>query len=82
MHFISILATEHSVVCQSCVASVLSVSCKTTEEQNALCAARAPQILTALLASPHLQVQLPTLNCITNMCYENSAVAREIANLR
>lgn len=77
-----IVATDQSVVCQSCVTNVLAASCKTAEEQNALCAARAPQLLAPLLASPHLQVQMPTLNCLINMCWENPQVAKEIVNLR
>lgn len=75
-----ILASEQTVVCQACVANVLGASCRTTEEQTTLCTSGASQILATLLTSPYIQVQIPALNCLANMCFENHIVAMEIVN--
>lgn len=80
--FNKFVASENSIVCQACVANVLGASCRTIEEQNALCTSGAPQILASLLTSPYVQVQIPALNCLANMCFENHMVALEVANTR
>lgn len=52
------------------------------QEQNALCTSGAPQILATLLTNPYVQVQIPALNCLANMCFENQMVAMEIADTK
>ncbi|GLV43849.1 hypothetical protein CBL_11571 [Carabus blaptoides fortunei] len=77
---LSLASSEQTVVCQACVANVLGASCRTTEEQTTLCTSGASQILATLLTSPYIQVQIPALNCLANMCFENHVVAMEIVN--
>lgn len=77
---LSYAGPRESLLRQSCVSSILSSACKTTAEQNALCAAGAPQVLCPLLAVQLASVRIPAVTCLANMSYENRTVAQEIVN--
>lgn len=77
---LSYAGPRESLLRQSCVSSILSCACKTVAEQNALCAAGAPQVLAPLLAVQLAAVRIPVVTCLANMSYENRVVAQEIAN--
>lgn len=77
---LSYAGPRESLLRQSCVSSILSTACKGTAEQNALCAAGAPQVLAPLLAVQLAAVRIPVVTCLANMSYENRIVAQEIAN--
>lgn len=65
---------------QSCVATILTSSCKTVTEQNNLCLVGAPSVLASLLSVDHSSVRIPVVMCLSSMCFNNSNVAKEIAN--
>lgn len=68
-----------SINCQVYVATILTAACKTHEEQNILLNAGAISTLANQLNSHLEEVQLPTLACLANMCYQNQEVASMIA---
>ncbi|KAL1124505.1 hypothetical protein AAG570_001131 [Ranatra chinensis] len=70
---------SYSVSNQICITTILSASCKTQENQNALCDHGAVYTLAALLCSPHYAVLMPTLNCLANLAYQNPTVSAVIA---
>lgn len=55
---------------------------QTTERQGLLCGQGAVNTLAALLCSPHYKVLMPTLSCLANMTYQNSAVSSVVATTR
>lgn len=77
LHLLSL--APHSVSNQVCVTTILAAACKTVENQNLLCAQGAVQTLAALLCSPHYKVQMPSLHCLANMCFQNSNVSAVVA---
>lgn len=77
---LSYAGPRQSLLRQSCVTSILSCACKTAAEQNLLCSAGAPQVLSPLLAVQLGAIRVPVLTCFANMSFENKAVAHEIAH--
>lgn len=71
---------QESMQRQSCVANILSCACCSPIEQNALCSAGAAPILASLLLISNASVRIPAITCLANMCFNNAAVAAEIAN--
>lgn len=69
----------HSVSNQVCVATILAAGCKTADNQNLLCRQEAVPALAALLCSPHYKVQMPSLRCLANMCFQNQKVSAIVA---
>ncbi|KZC04838.1 Armadillo repeat-containing protein 8 [Dufourea novaeangliae] len=69
-----------SVTCQICVATILTTSCKTMEEQIALSEGGAIETLAMQLDSPLPEVQLSALACMANMCYKNHVVCILLAS--
>ncbi|CAG9761724.1 unnamed protein product [Ceutorhynchus assimilis] len=65
---------------QSCIATILSSTCKTPAEQNNLCAIGGPTVLAALLSVDHPSVKIPVATCLASMCFNNANVAKEIVN--
>ncbi|KAK8771564.1 hypothetical protein V5799_025196 [Amblyomma americanum] len=74
-----LMATQMHATNQECIATILMAVCKTPDHQNYLCAHGAVPTLTALLCSPVYKVQLPTLRCLTHMCYQNPKVSQALA---
>ncbi|XP_071447494.1 armadillo repeat-containing protein 8-like [Hetaerina americana] len=76
-HLLNLLS--HSVSNQVCITTVLTAACKNPENQNALCEQGAVPALAALLCSPHYKVQMPSLSCLANMCFQNSNVSSVVS---
>jgi hypothetical protein len=55
---------------------------QTAENQNLLCRQEAVPTLAALLCSPHYKVQMPSLCCLANMCFQNQKVSAIVATSR
>lgn len=64
---------------QACVASILGAACKTISDQNNLCKVGAHFVLASLLSVRSTYVRIPALSCLASMCFNNHAVAIEIA---
>ncbi|PSN52717.1 Armadillo repeat-containing protein 8 [Blattella germanica] len=77
LHLLSLI--PHSVSNQVCVATILTAACKTADNQNLLCNQGAVPALAALLCSPHYKVQMPSLRCLANMCFQNQKVSAVVA---
>ncbi|KAH7982357.1 hypothetical protein HPB52_004199 [Rhipicephalus sanguineus] len=75
------MATQTHASNQECIATILTAVCKTPDHQNYLCAHGAVPALTALLCSPMYKVQLPSLRCLTHMCYQNLKVSQALVVL-
>lgn len=73
-----LMATQTHAANQECIATILTAVCKTPDHQNYLCAHGAIPALSALLCSPVYKVQLPSLRCLTHMCYQNTKVSQAI----
>nr|XP_037282674.1 armadillo repeat-containing protein 8-like isoform X3 [Rhipicephalus microplus] len=73
-----LMATQTHSSNQECIATILTAVCKTPDHQNYLCAHGAVPALTALLCSPVYKVQLPSLRCLTHMCYQNLKVSQAL----
>ncbi|XP_070387371.1 armadillo repeat-containing protein 8-like isoform X4 [Dermacentor albipictus] len=73
-----LMATQTHASNQECIATILTAVCKTPDHQNYLCAHGAVPALTALLCSPVYKVQLPSLRCLTHMCYQNPKVSQAL----
>ncbi|XP_037504419.1 armadillo repeat-containing protein 8 isoform X6 [Rhipicephalus sanguineus] len=73
-----LMATQTHASNQECIATILTAVCKTPDHQNYLCAHGAVPALTALLCSPMYKVQLPSLRCLTHMCYQNLKVSQAL----
>lgn len=76
-HLLNLLS--HSVSNQVCITTVLTAACKCPENQNALCEQGAVPALAALLCSPHYKVQMPSLSCLANMCFQNPKVSSVVS---
>ncbi|XP_046396149.1 armadillo repeat-containing protein 8-like isoform X2 [Ischnura elegans] len=76
-HLLNLLS--HSVSNQMCITTVLTAACKTPENQNTLCERGAVPALAALLCSPHYKVQMPSLSCLANMCFQNANVSSVVS---
>jgi hypothetical protein len=55
---------------------------QTAENQNLLCRQGTVPALAALLCSPHYKVQMPSLRCLANMCFQNQKVSAVVATSR
>uniref|UniRef100_T1J6L0 Armadillo repeat-containing protein 8 n=1 Tax=Strigamia maritima TaxID=126957 RepID=T1J6L0_STRMM len=64
---------------QECIATILTFACQTVEHQNVLCTSGAVQALATLLCSPIYRVQMPSLKCLSQMCYQNERVSSIVA---
>lgn len=73
-----LMATQTHAANQECIATILTAVCKTPDHQNYLCAHGAIPALSALLCSPVYKVQLPSLRCLTHMCYQNAKVSQAV----
>lgn len=73
------VASQPHVANQESVTTILTSICKTVEHQNCLCSQGAVPILAALLCSPAYRVQLPSLRCLAQMCYQNPKVSQILA---
>lgn len=73
-----LMAPQTHAANQECIATILTAVCKTPDHQNYLCAHGAIPALSALLCSPVYKVQLPSLRCLTHMCYQNAKVSQAI----
>jgi hypothetical protein len=72
-----------SMICISVYVSVsTSLFFQTAENQNLLCRQEAVPALAALLCSPHYTVQMPSLRCLANMCFQNQKVSAIVATSR
>ncbi|KAG8233021.1 hypothetical protein J437_LFUL013690 [Ladona fulva] len=76
-HLLNLLS--HSVSNQVCITTILTAACKTCENQNFLCEHGVVPALAALLCSPHYKVQMPSLSCLANMCFQNSKVSTVVS---
>ncbi|CAK9797748.1 Armadillo repeat-containing protein 8 [Anthophora quadrimaculata] len=72
---------SQSVTCQICVATILTTTCKTAEEQNALCKGGAVEILVKQINSPLYDVLLSALACLANMCYKNQRACAKVMSV-
>jgi len=68
-----------SIYNQECITTILTHCCQTAEHQNILCNNGAIQALAALLCSPVYRVQMPSLNCLAQLCYQNEKVSAVVA---
>lgn len=64
---------------QECVMSILTSACKTPEHQTLLSNHGAIQVIAPLLNSPVTRVQLPSLKCLSQMCYQNENVSTAVS---
>lgn len=55
---------------------------QTSDNQNLLCGQGAVPSLAGLLCSPHYKVQMPSLRCLANMCFQNQKVSAVVATSR
>jgi hypothetical protein len=55
---------------------------QTADNQNLLCGQGAVPALAALLCSPHYKVQMPSLRCLANMCFQNQKVSAVVSTSR
>lgn len=77
------LARDGSVRARTCVVRVLSIWCRSTEEQEALCAAGACDAAAALMAcTPAIGPATPALDLLASMCFENANVSQIALNTR
>lgn len=75
-HLLSLVM--QSINNQICVTTIFGYACKRVEQQTALCDQGIVYTLAALLCSPHNAVLMPTLQCLTNLTYQNQQVAATI----
>ncbi|XP_067141657.1 armadillo repeat-containing protein 8-like isoform X2 [Centruroides vittatus] len=73
------MAANTGVSNRECVTTILKNACTTSEHQNFLCNNGAVDALAALLSSSIYRVQLPSLRCLAQMCYQNKKVSSIIA---
>ncbi|EEC19566.1 armadillo repeat-containing protein, putative [Ixodes scapularis] len=64
---------------QESVAAMLGALCRTPDHQRCLCSHGAVPVLAALLCSPLHRVQLPSVRCLAQMCYQNGQVSQMLA---
>ncbi|XP_076312959.1 LOW QUALITY PROTEIN: armadillo repeat-containing protein 8-like [Tachypleus tridentatus] len=69
------MASQPNFSVQECVSTILMNACKTVEHQNLQCNHGAVEMLAGLLCSTAYRVQLPSLRCMAQMCYQNPKVA-------
>lgn len=74
------MAKQSSAINQECVMTILASACKTLEHQNILCGNGIVDTLAALLSSPFYRVQLPSLKCLAELCYQNDKVSEIVAS--
>lgn len=72
---VGLASAENSIESQSCVAKILVPVCNSYKEQMQLCEAGVVTVLARLIASPHLDLQLPAIKCLAAMCFTNHAVS-------
>ncbi|XP_050311618.1 armadillo repeat-containing protein 8-like isoform X2 [Anthonomus grandis grandis] len=77
---LSLISPTESLQRMSCIATILTSTCKTSEEQNSLCTIGAPAVLASLLSVDNCSVRVPVATCLASMCFNNTHVAREIVN--
>lgn len=77
---LSLVGPTESLQRQSCIATILTSSCKTVNEQNILCSVGGPLVLASLLSVDHPSVRIPVVTCLASMCFDNRDVAKEIVN--
>ncbi|GAB6019062.1 Armadillo repeat-containing protein 8 [Chamberlinius hualienensis] len=66
---------SQSACTQECVSTILANCCRTPEHQNILCSNGIVRALAALLASNIYKVQIPSLECLAQVCYKNEKVS-------
>lgn len=76
-HLIS-MSTLPLLSYQECVMSVLTSTCKIPEHQILLSNNGAIQAIAVLLTSSAPRVQLPTLKCLAQLCYQNEKVSKVV----
>ncbi|KAF8771350.1 Armadillo repeat-containing protein 8 [Argiope bruennichi] len=69
------LAQNNSSSVQECVMTMLYSGCQTSEHQEILCENGALELLTPLLYCNIYRVQIPSLRCLAQMCYQNEKVS-------
>lgn len=77
-HLLSLL--QCSLMCQECITTILEKGCNTRDQQMYLLQSNALTYLAPLLSSTCYRVQMPTLHCVANMCYKNTAVCSAVAD--
>ncbi|GIX69156.1 armadillo repeat-containing protein 8 [Caerostris darwini] len=73
-HLIQI-APQSTPSIQECVMTLLHSGCQTHKHQTILCEYGALDLLTPLLCSNATKVQIPSLQCLAQMCYQNEKVS-------
>ncbi|GBL91450.1 Armadillo repeat-containing protein 8 [Araneus ventricosus] len=69
------MAQNNSSSVQECVMTMLYSGCQTSEHQEILCENGALELLTPLLCCNIYRVQIPSLRCLAQMCYQNEKVS-------
>ncbi|GFT54197.1 armadillo repeat-containing protein 8 [Nephila pilipes] len=69
------MAQQNSPSVQECVMTMLYSGCQTAEHQDILCEIGVLDLLTPLLSCNVYRVQIPSLRCLAQMCYQNEKVS-------
>lgn len=74
------MAKERSASVQECVMTMLYCGCQTPEHQDILCENGVLDLLAPLLCCNIYRVQIPSLKCMSQMCYQNEKVSELAAS--
>ncbi|XP_035221670.1 armadillo repeat-containing protein 8-like isoform X3 [Stegodyphus dumicola] len=69
------MAKQQSPTVQECVMTMLYCGCQTAEHQDILCENGVLELLSPLLCFSVYRVQIPSLRCLAQMCYQNEKVS-------
>ncbi|XP_054719542.1 LOW QUALITY PROTEIN: armadillo repeat-containing protein 8-like [Uloborus diversus] len=69
------LAKQPSATVQECVMTMLYSGCQTAEHQDILCENGVLELLAPMLCCSIYRVQIPSLRCLAQMCYQNEKVS-------
>ncbi|CAH1790086.1 unnamed protein product [Owenia fusiformis] len=76
-HMLSIISKSSCT--QECITNILANCCTSALQQSVLCSNGIVSALAPLLCSDIYRVQMPTLKCFSQLCYQNQHVSLNVA---
>ncbi|KAG8177147.1 hypothetical protein JTE90_020023 [Oedothorax gibbosus] len=70
------MAESNSAATQECVMTMFAAACQNSEHQDIMCENGVLELLTPLLCCSIYRVQIPSLCCLAQMCYQNEKVSQ------
>ncbi|KAG8177148.1 hypothetical protein JTE90_020023 [Oedothorax gibbosus] len=70
------MAESNSAATQECGMTMFAAACQNSEHQDIMCENGVLELLTPLLCCSIYRVQIPSLCCLAQMCYQNEKVSQ------